>query len=46
MSTATFLDDVKEWSGPFFDDAHQLGIMLNFDIDVKILLPLTPTTSM
>ena len=35
--TATFLDDVKEWSGPFFD-AHQLGVRLNFDADVKMLL--------
>ncbi len=25
-----FLDDVKEWPGPFFD-AHQLGVRLNFD---------------
>ncbi len=33
---AIFLD-VKEWSGPFFD-AHHLGIMLNFEVDVKILL--------
>ena len=32
-----FLDDVKEWSGPFFD-AHQLGIRFKFDVDVKILL--------
>ncbi len=30
-------DDVKEWSGPFFD-THQLGVRLNFDVDVKILL--------
>ncbi len=29
-----FFDDVKEWSGPFFD-THQLGIRLNFDVDVK-----------
>ncbi len=34
VTTATFLDDVKEWSGPFFD-AQQLGIRLNFDVDVK-----------
>ena len=34
---ATVLDDVKEWSGLFFD-AHQLGVWLNFDIDIKILL--------
>ncbi len=33
-STSTFLDDVKEWSGPFFD-AQQLGVRLNFDVDVK-----------
>ncbi len=32
--TSTFLDDVKEWSGPFFD-AQQLGVRLNFDVDVK-----------
>ena len=32
--TSTFLDDIKEWSGPFFD-AQQLGIRLNFDVDVK-----------
>ncbi len=36
-SKATFLDDVKEWCGLFFD-THQLGIMLNFHVDVKILL--------
>ncbi len=30
-------DGVKVWSGPFFD-THQLGIRLNFDVDVKILL--------
>ena len=35
--TSTFLDNVKEWSGPFLD-THQLGIRLNFDVDVKILL--------
>ncbi len=29
-----FFDDVKEWHGPF-SDAHQLGVMLNFDVDVK-----------
>ncbi len=34
---ATLLDDVKELSGPFFDTC-QLGVMLNFDIDIKILL--------
>ncbi len=34
---ATFLDDVKEWSGPFID-THQLGAMLDFDVDVKLLL--------
>ncbi len=28
-STPTFLDDVKEWSGP-------LGVMLNFDVDVNV----------
>ena len=39
-STATFLDDVKELSGPFFG-THQLGVMLNFDVDVKILLTST-----
>ncbi len=33
-STSTFLDDIKEWSGPFFD-AQQLGIRLNFDVDIK-----------
>ncbi len=32
-----FLDYFKEWSGPFYD-AHQLGIRLKFDVDVKILL--------
>ncbi len=30
----SFFDDVKEWSAPFFD-AHQLGVRLNFGIDVK-----------
>ncbi len=30
----SIFDDVKEWSGPFFD-AHQLGVRLNFDVDVK-----------
>ncbi len=34
MLTSTFLDDVKEWSGPFFE-AQQLGVRLNFDVDVK-----------
>ncbi len=29
-----FFDDVKDGSGAFFD-THQLGIRLNFDIDVK-----------
>ncbi len=29
-----FFDDVKEWPGPIFD-AHQLGIRLNFGVDVK-----------
>ncbi len=33
-SMSTFLDDVKEWSGPFFD-AQQLGVRLNFDVDAK-----------
>ncbi len=33
-STSTFLDDIKEWSGPFFD-TQQLGVRLNFDVDVK-----------
>ncbi len=33
----TFFDDVKERSGPCFD-ARQLGVRLNFDVDVKILL--------
>ncbi len=33
-TASTFFDDVKEWSGSFFD-AHQLGVRLNFDIDVK-----------
>ncbi len=32
--TSTFLDNLKEWSGPFFD-AQQLGVRLNFDVDVK-----------
>ncbi len=36
MSAATFFDDVKEWSG-LFSDTYQLGFMLNFDVDVKIL---------
>ncbi len=44
-STATFLDDVKEGSGLFFD-AHQLAIRLNIDVDVNILLSLTSTASM
>ncbi len=34
MSTSAFLDDIKEWSGPFFD-AQQLGVRLNFDVDIK-----------
>ncbi len=34
---ATFLDDIKEWSGLFFD-AHQLDNMSNFKFDVKLLL--------
>ncbi len=34
MTTATFFDDVKEWSGPYFD-AQQLGVRLNFDVDIK-----------
>ncbi len=29
-----FFDDIKEWSGPFFE-AHQLGVRLNFDVDVN-----------
>ncbi len=33
-STSTFLDDVKEWSGPFFD-TQQLGVRLNFDVNIK-----------
>ncbi len=37
MSTVTFLDDDKEWSGLYFD-THQLGIMSNFDVNIKILL--------
>ncbi len=32
-----FFDDVKVWSGLFFD-THQLGVRSNFDVDVKILL--------
>ena len=32
--TSTFLDNLKEWSGPFFD-AQQLGVRLNFDVDMK-----------
>ncbi len=32
--TASTCFDVKEWSGPFLD-ARQLGIRLNFDVDVK-----------
>ena len=34
MTASAFFDDVKEWSGPFFD-AHQLGVRSNFDVDVK-----------
>ncbi len=41
-SRAAFLDDVKEWSGPFFD-TNQLGVMLNSDVDITILLSLTST---
>ncbi len=44
-STTTFLVYIKEWSGPLFD-AHQLGVRLNFDVDVKIPLSLTSTASM
>ncbi len=36
-SVATFLHDVKEYSGLLFD-THQLGVLLKFDVDVKILL--------
>ncbi len=36
-ASASFDDDVKEWSEPFFD-AHLLGVRLKFDVDVKILL--------
>ncbi len=37
LVTATaFFDDVKEWSGPFFD-THQLGVRSNFDVEVNIL---------
>ncbi len=43
--TPTFLDDVKDWSGPFFDARQLVGVRLNFDVDVKILLSLTSTTS-
>ena len=32
--------DVKQWSGPFFD-THQLGIWLNFDVDIKLLLSMS-----
>ncbi len=38
VKASTFFDDVKEWSGLFFD-AHQLGVRSNFDIDIKVLLP-------
>ncbi len=34
VTASTFFDDIKEWSEPFFD-AYQLGVRLNFDIDVK-----------
>ncbi len=34
VTASTFLDDVKEWPGPFFG-AHQLGVRLNFDVDIK-----------
>ncbi len=37
----TFLDDVKKWSGPFFD-AHQLCVMSNFDVDVIVLTSTAP----
>ncbi len=37
VTASVFFDDVKEWFGLFFD-THQLGVMLNFDVDVKILL--------
>ncbi len=36
------IDDVKEWSRPYFD-AHQLGVMFNFDADVKIMQSWTST---
>ena len=34
VTASTIFDDVKDWSGPLFD-AHQLGVRLNFDADVK-----------
>ncbi len=43
MSTSTSLDDVKEWSGPFFD-TQQLGIRLNFDVDIKRQMKLKSTS--
>ncbi len=36
-STATFLDDIKEWLRLLYD-TQLLGVMLNFNVDVKILL--------
>ncbi len=37
MQGKTFFDHVKEWSR-LFSDAHQMGVMLHFDVDIKILL--------
>ncbi len=39
-----FFDDIKEWSGPFFY-AHQLGLRLKFDVDVKILVSTSDGTT-
>ncbi len=40
--TATFLTISKNGLGPFFD-AHQLGVRLKFDVDVKTLTSTVPT---
>ncbi len=40
-ASGLFFDDVKEWSGQFFD-ARQLGVRLNKDVDVKMLTSTAP----
>ncbi len=39
--SSSFLDDVKERPVPFCD-AHQLGVRLNFDVNIKTLTSMAP----